>query len=225
MPGKARGIGLGGDPGSTFGVQEERMQYKAGTVNTWDLPGRGNLGVALLCCAWLGACGGKGEDSGGADGGGDTLPGGGGETGEPETCGGTAPVITDVQCAETGLVDDEAGVPTPYLLIMTTSTDVDGDLHRYSLGIYFDDTLDDDTVSTDNPVFNPLSATISEFECSVNEGNIGVRLLIPGGDPTLNTNYEWGLVLSDANGDTSEMAVIDCSTPKADGTAGDGTGT
>lgn len=186
---------------------------RAATPHTVALCGA--LTLALV------GCGGK-DDSGGGSDGGEVLPGGADGSGA-EVCGGTPPVIEEFRCENSGLMNDETGAPTPTLTLWALSSDADEDLSAYTVNIYFDDVIDG-AVSAADPVFSPVFGTVSNSTCSTPEAQLGAILLIKGGNPQLNIEYEFGVTVADAGGDESEMAIVTCITPKADGSDGDGAG-
>lgn len=172
----------------------------------------------------LGACGGDKEDTGGGGDEGEVIDADGGDGGDDsDTCGGTPPVIEELRCENTGLQPDEVGNPTPTLTLWALTSDADADLSFYTLNIYFDDVVDG-AVSTDDPAFSPVEGAVSESTCTTDEAQLGAILLIKGGNPELNKEYEFGVTVEDVAGVVSEMAILSCITPLPDGSAGDGSG-
>lgn len=180
------------------------------------------LAWAAALALGLGACKGK-EDSGDGGGDGAVLPGGGEAGDGAELCGGTPPVIEELRCETSGLRDDETGAPTPTLTLWALTSDADQDLSAYTLNIFFDDVVDG-SVSEADPVFGPVFGTVSNSTCTTGEAQLGAILLIKGGNPVLNQQYEFGVTVEDAGGVSSAMSVIPCITPKPDGSEGDGEG-
>lgn len=172
----------------------------------------------------LAACGGDKEDSGGGGDEGEIIGADGGDgAGDGDTCGGTPPVIEELRCENSGLKPDEVGNPTPTLTLWALSSDADADLSYYTLNVYFDDVVDG-VVSTDDPAFSPVEGSVSDGTCSTPEAQLGAILLIKGGNPELNKEYEFGVTVVDVAGAVSEMAIVTCITPLADGSEGDGAG-
>ena len=170
------------------------------------------------------ACGGDKEDTGGGGDEGEIIGADGtGDGDDGETCGGTPPVIEELRCETSGLQSDEVGNPTPTLTLWALTSDADEDLSYYTLNIYFDDVIDG-VVSTDDPAFGPVEGSVSNSTCSTPEAQLGAILLIKGGNPELNKEYEFGVTVVDVAGVVSEMAVLTCITPMADGSPGDGMG-
>ncbi len=174
----------------------------------------GSLWAMSLLAAGLGAtaCGDKNGDSG-EDTTGEVVDGGG--TGD-DSCGGTAPVISEITCQNLGLAHYEDG-DYPQLLMTMAVTDDDGDLSSYSAEVYFDDTVDG-TVATDSSPFDPVSGSTSSETCNTASANLGVTLVITGGRPEFDTEYEWAFIVNDAAGQSSDPYVLTCRTPKSDGT-------
>ena len=96
-----------------------------------------NIIPLVLTVSMLVACSGKGDDSGDAD----TYSGI--DTANSQTCAGEAPVITGIRCENTGLQEHfETGELIPTMRLWTEVSDSDGDLNRYQLEIYYDETVD-----------------------------------------------------------------------------------
>ena len=136
--------------------------------------------------------------------------------GTATTCSGTAPVIQEIICENTGLVvenDSQENLPTFTLNVATT--DDDGDLTSYTMLIEFDAQIDD--VLSEDAVDLDVSGTISEDSCNVSEADIGTRIFIKGGQPALETTYEWYVTVFDAAGMRSETEMVVCTTPNAQG--------
>jgi len=144
--------------------------------------------------------------------------------GETEECEGIAPEITDVSCENTGLQPHfETKEDTVTMAIWVSASDEDGDLHQYGLEIFFDEVVDD-SVDTSESQFSPLTGTLDSPECGATAANVGTTMYLTGGTPAYNTVYEWGVIVTDAHGMTSELATVACVTPQSDGTDGDGSG-
>ena len=133
------------------------------------------------------------------------------DTDEPTECSGTAPVIETIDCIESDPQNIE-GTDYPTLTLRSTVTDEDGDLTSYSIMVYFDDVVDG-VVDTSDAVYSPYTSSLQRDECAAPEAELGLRLAIPGVWPDYETEYEWGLVVSDAGGLASEMAIVTCATP------------
>lgn len=183
---------------------------------------RSPLALAVALSLGLGACKGK-EDTGDGGGDGAVLPGGGEAGDGAEVCAGTPPVIEEFRCEASGLRDDETGAPTPTLTLWALTSDADQDLSAYTVNIYFDEEVDG-VVSEADPVFSPVFGTLSNSTCTTGEAQLGAILLIKGGNPKLNTEYEFGVTVEDAGNVVSAMSVLPCITPLPDGSPGDGEG-
>ena len=51
----------------------------------------------------------------------------------------------------------------------------------------------------------------------MSEADIGTRIFIKGGQPALETTYEWYVTVFDAAGMRSETEMVVCTTPNAQG--------
>lgn len=174
----------------------------------------------LAAAMTLAACGGNKSDSG-DDGGGTTLDAGG--SGDDATCGGTAPVITDVQCSASGLKVYEGDTELPTLLMGIYFEDEDQDLSAVSVELYADETVDG-TVSTSSPLFQPVQVTLDEEECVTPEQGVNLTVFINGVDVRYNRIYEWAVVVRDANDTASEPFLLECISPYENGQEGNGEG-
>ena len=144
--------------------------------------------------------------------------------GEVEECSGSAPEILDVTCENTGLQPHfETKEDTVTMAIWVSASDEDGDLHQYGLEIFFDEVVDD-SVDTSTAQFSPLTGTLDSPECGATAANVGTTMFLTGGTPAYNTVYEWGIIVTDAHGMSSDLVTMACVTPQSDGTDGDGEG-
>lgn len=182
--------------------------------------------LTLMLCAGLAplaACGDKDADSGASAGDGGDGGGDGGDGGDPE-CSGTAPEVLSVTCENTGVQPHyETGEDTVTLTLWVETTDVDGDLHRWGLDLYFDEEPDG-VVDTTNGLGRATSA-LEDPECEADAATIGLTIFLAGGDPDYDTEVEWGAVVIDANGYESDMAITTCWTPTETGEDGGAGGT
>jgi hypothetical protein len=167
------------------------------------------------------------DDDGGAHTGdsdsGGIQPGTGDGTGsDPDECEGAAPVISGVDCENAGLQPHfETGADTPTLRLGVAFDDEDGDLQSYALSIYLDEQVDGSVSATDSP-FSPVHQSLDVGECEGFSGATELTVFLTGMNPDYDTLYEWGIVVSDAHGDASEMFVFACITPQEDGSDGRG---
>jgi hypothetical protein len=172
------------------------------------------LGLALGAAG----CGGKGDEDSGP-----LISAGGGDDGDEE-CSGTAPVITQVSCVNTGIQPHfETGVDTVTMKLLVDFEDEDGDLKAYGMSIYIDESVDGSVSPSDSP-WSPLNRTLDVDTCAGFEAEVEVTLYLSGSRPAFDTLYEWGLVVTDQGGYQSDMFVVECVTPAADGSDGTGGG-
>ena len=110
--------------------------------------------------------------------------------GTSTSCSGTAPVIQEIICENTGLaVENDTQETLPTFTLNVGFTDDDGDFTSYTMLIEFDPIIDD-TLS-EGAIDLDVSGTISEDSCNVSEADVGTRIFIKGGQPDLETTYEW----------------------------------
>lgn len=193
-------------------------------MNTHTLRPLSYRAQLLTLCAAVGICtAGCGKDKGDSsdEGGGTVLPGGGEGTAE---CGGTPPVITEIQCSSIGLKEPEPGATAlPTLLMSLFITDEDQDLNSMQVEIYFDEDVDG-AVSTQEVIYPPVLIPLSQDTCLDAEATVNIDVFINGVSPRYNQPYEWGVLVRDANNDASELYVFECITPFENGDAGTGEG-
>jgi hypothetical protein len=135
---------------------------------------------------------------------------------ETETCGGTAPVIEELSCENTGLqFYPDAGVDLPTFTIRASITDEDADLTSYSMLIEFD-TEQDNALAEDAQELT-VTGSLGSNACSVSQGDIGASIYLQGGPPDFSTTYEWYVTIFDASGDRSQAEMIVCTTPDEEG--------
>ncbi|MEC7946232.1 MAG: hypothetical protein VX265_01615 [Myxococcota bacterium] len=138
-------------------------------------------------------------------------------------CEGTVPVVDAVSCANTGIQPHyETGEDTVTMALRVEISDEDGDLHQYRMEIFLDEEIDGTVAASDSP-FGPVNQTLDVDECAGFEANVELTLYLSGLNPAYDTHYDWGVVVTDAAGYASDIAVVDCITPTEDGA--DGTGT
>ena len=135
----------------------------------------------------------------------------------PLTCEGSwAPSIVDIYCENSGLmIYPETGENTPTMTVWADVEDEDADLMAYTAELFFDDVIDG-TVSTTNSL-GLVEGYVNDDYCDVPSIILGTTVFLRGGQPLYETSYEWGLVVTDANGNTSDMAMVTCKTPDASG--------
>lgn len=167
----------------------------------------------------LAACGDKeDEDTGGA------LIDAGGDGDEVGVCEGTIPVVNSLSCVNTGIQPHfETGEDTVTMALLVDISDEDGDLHQYRMEIYLDEEIDGVVSSSDSP-FGPVNQTLNVDECAGFEADVELTLYLTGLNPAYDTEYDWGIILTDAAGYESDMFVAGCITPAQDGSDGTGAG-
>ena len=118
------------------------------------------------------------------------------------TCGDTDPVIDSVTVTDNGLYICEKGQPaSPSVLVSVATHDDDGDINVYEFDLVWDLEVDGLFAPTASSYHN--IGTLSNDECSVSQATIGVVLCMGGGDPPYSTEVEFGAIVTDANGNSS----------------------
>ena len=135
-------------------------------------------------------------------------------------CEGAVPVVEDIWCENSGVKPHyETGEDTVTMQVWTSVSDTDGDLTSYSLQIFYDDEVDS-AVDTDVTNFNPVYGSVDSDDCTASDAELGLTLYLTGDNPDFDTLYDWGVVVTDAAGLESEVAVTTCWTPTSDGSDG-----
>ena len=131
------------------------------------------------------------------------------------TCGETPPVIDSLTVTDNGLYICEKGQPaSPSVLVSVSTHDDDGDINVYEFDLVWDLNVDGLFGSSASSYHN--IGTLSNDECSVSQANIGVVLCMGGGDPPYSTEVEFGAIITDANGNSSnygEFVITSAVTP------------
>lgn len=139
---------------------------------------------------------------------------------ETEECSGTAPVIEEVSCENSGIQPHyETGEDTVTLTIRAETSDADGDLDFYTFELFYDEDVDG-SIDTSSSPFSPSSGAVDVDECEAGLVSLGTVLYLAGGDPAFDTLYEWGVVVTDGAGLQSEVGIVECYTPKSTGEDG-----
>jgi hypothetical protein len=137
-----------------------------------------------------------------------------------DECEGTLPVVDDIWCTNSGIKPHyETGEDTVTMQVWASVSDLDGDLTSYALQIFYDEEIDE-SVDTDIVNFSPVYGSVDSDECTANNADLGLTLYLTGDEPAYDTLYDWGVVVTDAAGLESEVAVISCWTPASDGSDG-----
>ena len=135
---------------------------------------------------------------------------------ESETCGGTAPVIDELTCENTGMqFYPDAGVDLPTFTIRANISDEDADLTSYTMLIEFDTELDN-ALGADSQELT-VTGSLGSNPCSISSADIGASVYLQGGPPNFSTTYEWYVSVFDATGDRSQAEMIVCTTPDENG--------
>lgn len=132
--------------------------------------------------------------------------------------GGTPPVISEVTLENSGIARYEND-DWPTLTIWVSVSDEDWDINSYKLDLSFDDTVDGTVVPTSDNSFESLG-TLADEACGASQGKVGLQVFLTGGGLAYNTLYEWGAVVTDANGFSSDMFTASGYTPTESGADG-----
>jgi len=174
------------------------------------------LARALILGLVLVGCGDKDEEEENSA---PPLDNTGDDSADPE-CSGTPPVVQEVSCVNTGVQPHyETGEDTVTMQIWANVTDEDGDLTYYTLELFYDDEIDGE-IDTSSSAFAPSNGAVEADECEAGEVDLGLTLYLPGGDPAFDTEYEWGYVVTDGGGLSSEVGITTCYTPTSEGEDG-----
>jgi hypothetical protein len=167
----------------------------------------------------LAACGDKDDEDTGGE-----LIDAGGSGDDVGVCEGTIPVVNGLSCVNTGIqAHYETGEDTVTMALLVDISDDDGDLHQYRMEIFIDDEVDGVVTSSDSP-FGPVNQTLNVEECAGFEADVELTLYLTGFQPDFDTEYDWGIILTDDAGYESDMFVAPCITPAQDGSDGTGAG-
>lgn len=176
------------------------------------------LGILASSVA-LGACGDKEEEDTGGE-----LIDAGSDGDDVGVCEGTIPVVNGLSCVNTGMQPHfETGEDTVTMALLVDISDDDGDLHQYRMEIFLDEEIDGEVAAADSP-FGPVNQTLNVDECAGYEADVELTLYLTGLNPAYDTEYDWGIILTDASGYESDIFVAACITPAADGSDGTGAG-
>ena len=77
-----------------------------------------------------------------------------------------------------------------------------------------------DSMDTSEDVFGSSPETLTTEECTAQEANLGMTVYISEGSMENGAEYEWGVIVADANGIDSELVTTSCFIPNADGSDG-----
>jgi len=135
-------------------------------------------------------------------------------------CSGAAPIADRLTIGNGGLADFEA-VEYPTVSLRLEATDEDGDLDLAYMEFWWDETVDgavDSELSPQDRYF-----TLESDSCSTKSVDLNLLLQV-GTQLAYNTTYEFAAQVTDYAGMTSNLLVASGSTPKSDGSDGDGSG-
>lgn len=166
------------------------------------------MSVFLLALA---ACADKAADSG------SSAPpinqGGGGDSG----CGGTAPVIDELTIVNGGIVKFDSG-PKPTVGVQAHVTDEDADLDVVSMDVWYDDVVDNQ-VDTTGTSFDGSPYEVSDEPCTSASTTFTLQIQA-GSNLEFDSLYEFAAVVTDGNGEVSEVAIASGYTPTSEGEDG-----
>ena len=148
---------------------------------------------------------------------GPTLPGS--DTGNT-SCGGADPVALELIIGNGEMAEFEA-VEWPTILLRLLAEDEDGDLDLAYMEFWWD--LEEDGTVDTSVSGNDRYFTLESDECATESVDLGLKLQV-GTQLAYNTYYEFAAQVTDRAGLTSNLVVAAGSTPKSDGSDGDGTG-
>jgi hypothetical protein len=124
-----------------------------------------------------------------------------------------APVVADMFCESTGIQTyPVTGEDVPTLTISADVSDEDGDLTSYTAQVFFDETLDG-VMDTSAGELSSADGSYHADVCTVPSLILNMVVYLRGGEPLYDTTYEWGLQVTDAGGNASEIGVVECTTP------------
>ena len=168
----------------------------------------------------LAACSGKNGDGDGDP----PLPTTGDrDSGEPITCDGVLPPIIQRLNLLNGDFFEFETKDLPTVNLEVEVSDDEGDLHQTVTNIWFDEGVDG-AVDTGGEARWELPASSREEACEANWELLNNKVAVGIGELEYNTIYEFAVTVLDASGLESEVAVVSGSTPKKDGSDGDGSG-
>jgi len=144
-----------------------------------------------------------------------------GDGGAAVDCGSTVPVITDGPwCTYLGMLAPEPGEPeAPTLRVDVAVHDDDGDLDYRATRLWYDqEPYGEIDVDTARLKERSLSKA-SDRPCGTFDAPaVGDKVYLRADTTHLGELYDWGVQVSDARGNWSEMAIVTCAAPNPDGT-------
>jgi hypothetical protein len=137
------------------------------------------------------------------------------DTGEPLTCEGTAPVLSELVVENYGLYNFEDG-PAPSLKVAATGMDDDGDLHRMDLLVWWDNVVDG-TVDTSGEGTTSGIIAMDPDPCATPEATYALVFEVDGKRFDYSTAYEFAGEVYDNAGLVSAQVVASGVTPNESG--------
>ena len=140
--------------------------------------------LMLAVLAVLSACKGEGEDQT------DPIEAGNGASAE---CGLTPPVIEELVVSDAGMSTGDACGDSirPMIRVQANSSDQDGDLHYWTLRVWWDEVID----SQESGEYAEVGGTSGD-DCAVSTAQLAMKLCVTG-NPPFSTSIEFGAVLFD----------------------------
>ncbi len=177
--------------------------------------------TCLLALPTMVACGDKDEDEDeddDEDGGSDDTGSSSDDTGDTgtNTCGGTAPVLENVTCRNAGK-QDNGGTEMAVLQFSADVTDADADLNGWTITVSYD-TEPDGTISASTELGSTSGGTGLDCQIPATEASAG--WFVDGASLPYEVTWDFGVTVTDINGDVSDMSVITCQTPNSSGLGG-----
>ena len=173
-----------------------------------------------ILLATLAACGGKAGDG---DGDPPAPTTGDRDSGDPVSCDGVIPPVIERLSLLNGGFEMFETAEFPTINLEVEASDEEGDLHQMVVGIWFDGDVDGVVDSSGEPRWE-LAASTREDACDVTWDLKSNKVAVGIGELAYNTEYDFAVTVTDASGVESAPAVVSGSTPKEDGSDGDGTG-
>lgn len=134
--------------------------------------------------------------------------------------GHSLPQISTVTLTNAGMVEDpESGDTHPSVEVGISVTDGDGNLNTMVVDLWFEDDADG---SVDDSRTPDVSSTVDmgTTACASPEATTAIRLDVVGRTLEVDTRYDVGARVTDAEGDVSDVAITQGYTPKSDGSDG-----
>lgn len=141
------------------------------------------------------------------------------ETADDNCDGINAPVIVSMELENTGLQRFEND-DLPTLTVWVEAEDEDYDLASYKLEVYYDADIDGVVEANSTHGFSNSGTLSDDGTCTARGGTVGLTLGLAGGGIEYDTLTEFGAIITDGHGMSSEMSVISGYTPTSTGEDG-----